>query len=36
MEIEYKIKKNLLPESNEIQSEITKLFSIKIEDIMKT
>ena len=36
LEIGHKIKKILIPELNEIQSEITKLFNIKIEDIMKT
>ncbi len=32
----HKIKKILVPELNEIQSEMIKLFNIKIEDIMKT
>ncbi|MCK5537517.1 MAG: IS1634 family transposase, partial [Bacteroidales bacterium] len=35
MEIGHKMKKILLPELNQIQSEITKLFNLKIEDIMK-
>jgi hypothetical protein len=36
LEIGHKIKKILVPELNEIQSEMIKLFNIKIEDIMKT
>jgi len=32
----HKIKKILVPELNAIQSEMIKLFNIKIEDIMKT
>jgi hypothetical protein len=32
----HKIKKILVPELNEIQSEMIKLFNIKIEDILKT
>jgi transposase len=35
LEIGHKIKKILVPELNEIQSEMIKLFNIKIEDIMK-
>ena len=35
LEIGHKIKKILVPELNEIQTEITKLFNLKIEDIMK-
>ncbi|MEA1872967.1 MAG: hypothetical protein U9N51_00860 [Bacteroidota bacterium] len=35
LEIGHRMKKILVPELNEIQSEITKLFNIKIEDIMK-
>ena len=34
LEIGYELKKILVPELNEIQCEITKLFNIKIEDIM--
>jgi transposase len=34
-EIGYKMKKILLPELNEIQNEITKLFNIKTDDIMR-
>ncbi len=36
LEMGHKIKKILVPELNEIQSEMIKLFNIKIEDIMKT
>ena len=36
LEIGHKMKKILLPELNQIQSEITKLFNLKIENIMKT
>jgi transposase len=36
LEMGHKIKKILVPELNEIQSEMVKLFNIKIEDIMKT
>ena len=36
LEIGHGIKKILIPELNEIQGEITKLFNLKIEDIMKT
>ena len=35
LEIGHKIKKIMVPELNEIQTKITKLFNIKIEDIMK-
>jgi transposase len=35
LEIGYKMKKILVPELNEIQNEITKLFNIKIDDIMR-
>jgi len=35
LELGHKVKKILIPELNEIQSEITKIFGIKIEDIMK-
>ncbi|MEA1875069.1 MAG: IS1634 family transposase [Bacteroidota bacterium] len=35
LEIGHRMKKILVPELNEIQNEITKLFNIKIEDIMK-
>ena len=35
LEIGYGIKKILVPELNEIQNEITKLFNIKTEDLMK-
>ncbi len=35
LEMGHQIKKVLVPELNEIQSEITKLFNIKIEDIME-
>jgi transposase len=35
LEIGHKIKTIMVPELNEIQNEITKLFNIKIEDIMK-
>jgi len=35
LEVGYKVKKILIPELNEIQSEMTKLFDLKIEDIMK-
>jgi len=35
LEIGHKMKKILVPELNEIQREITKLFNIKIEDVMK-
>jgi len=34
LEIGYELKKILVPELNEIQNEVTKLFNIKIEDIM--
>jgi len=36
LEIGHKMKKILLPELNQIQSEITKLFNLKIENVMKT
>lgn len=36
LKIGHKMKKILLPELNQIQSEITKLFNLKIENIMKT
>ena len=36
LEIGHSMKKILLPKLNEIQNETTKLFNIKIEDIMKT
>lgn len=35
LEIGHNMKKVLVPELNDIQSQITKLFNIKIEDIMK-
>ena len=35
LEVGHKVKKILVPELNEIQSEMTKLFGLKIEDIMK-
>ncbi len=35
LEVGHKIKKILVPKLNEIQSEITKLFNIKIEDVMR-
>jgi hypothetical protein len=35
LEIGYKMKKILVPELNEIQNEITKLFNIKTDDIMR-
>ena len=35
LEIGHKIKKIMMPELNEIQTEITKLFNIKIEDIIR-
>jgi len=34
LEIGHKLKKIMVPELNEIQSQITKLFNIKVEDIM--
>lgn len=36
LEIGHSMKKILVPELNEIQHEMTKLFKLKIEDIMKT
>ena len=36
LEIGYSMKKVLVPELNEIQNAMTKLFKLKIEDIMKT
>jgi len=35
LEVGHKVKKVLVPKLNEIQGEITKLFGLKIEDIMK-
>lgn len=35
LEIGHKLKKIMIPELNEIQSEMTKIFNLKIEDIMK-
>lgn len=35
LEVGHKVKKILVPELNEIQSEMTKLFGLKIEDIMR-
>ncbi|MGP8322315.1 MAG: IS1634 family transposase [Methanosarcinaceae archaeon] len=35
LEVGYKLKKIMMPELNTIQSEITKLFNLKIEEIMK-
>ncbi len=35
LELGHKVKKVMVPELNEIQSEMTKLFGLKIEDIMK-
>ncbi len=35
LELGHKVKKILIPKLNEIQSEMTKLFGLKIEDIMK-
>ena len=35
LEIGHKVKKIMIPELNEIQNEITKLFGLKIEDIMR-
>jgi len=35
LEVGHKVKKIMVPELNEIQSEMTKLFGLKIEDIMK-
>ena len=36
LEVGYKMKKILVPELNEIQNEVTKLFNIKIEDIIRS
>jgi hypothetical protein len=35
LEVGHKVKKIMVPELNEIQSEMTKLFDLKVEDIMK-
>lgn len=35
LEVGHKVKKIMVPELNEVQSEMTKLFGLKIEDIMK-
>jgi len=35
LEVGHKVKKIMIPELNEIQNEITKLFGLKIEDVMR-
>ena len=35
LEVGHKVKKIMIPELNEIQNEITKIFGLKIEDILK-
>lgn len=35
LEVGHKVKKIIIPELNEIQNEITKIFGLKIEDILK-